>query len=85
MRKEGNKRCKVDKIACGWCLAPVNINQITDGVKDVERQTDGKQHAGEFNRVEAQRVQSHVEAVDTEVGVLEIAQSKQVQGHTGRE
>ena len=82
MREDRHECREVDQVARGRGVAAVHVDDVADRLEDVERDTDRQQHMGEDERFQAERRDDRVEALDAEVGVLEVAQNRQVDCHT---
>ena len=81
VRKDRDECCEVDQVARRRSVATVHVDDVADRFEDVERNTDRQQHVGQDERLETERSHDFVDAVDTEVGVLEVAEDAQVDGH----
>ena len=78
VREDRDKGGKVDQVAGRRGIAAVHVDDVADGLEDVERDPDGQQYIGQDERVQTHRTHHGVDAVDAKVGVLEVAQNRQV-------
>ncbi|MNO93249.1 hypothetical protein D3C76_848460 [compost metagenome] len=78
VREDRHERREVDQVAGGRGVAAVHVDDVADRLEDVERDTDRQQHVGEDERLKTDRRHHRVDAVDAEVGVLEVAEDAQV-------
>ena len=81
VRENRHERCEVDQVAGSRGVTAVYVDDVADRLEDVERDTDRQQHVGEDERLQAERGDDRVEAVDAEVGVLEVAEDRQVDAY----
>ncbi|MNN04957.1 hypothetical protein D3C81_1176980 [compost metagenome] len=81
VREDRHERREVDQVAGRRGVATVDVDDVADGLEDVERDPDRQQHVGQDERLQAHRRHHCVDAVDAEVGVLEVAEDAQVDGH----
>ncbi|MCY1452530.1 hypothetical protein D9M71_694550 [compost metagenome] len=81
VREDRDEGGEVDQVAGGRGVAAVDVDDVADRFEDVERDTDRQQHVGEDERLKTERGHDRVEAVDTEIGVLEVAEDAQVDHH----
>ena len=81
VREDRHEGGKVDQVAGRRGVTPVDVDDVADGLEDVERDPDRQQHVGQDERRQTDRGHHRVDAVDAEVGVLEVAENAQVDGH----
>ncbi len=78
VREDRDECSEVDQVARGRGVAAVNVDDVADGLEDIERDTDRQQHVCQDERFKTHRGHGCVDAVHTEVGVFEVAQNTQV-------
>ncbi|MNF66323.1 hypothetical protein D3C84_481100 [compost metagenome] len=78
VREDRHEGREVDQVARGRGVAAIHVDDVADRLEDVERDTDRQQHVGEDERLKTDRRHHRVDAVDAEVGVLEVAEDAQV-------
>ncbi|KPZ05699.1 Alginate o-acetyltransferase AlgI [Pseudomonas syringae pv. spinaceae] len=78
VREDRNECREVDQVASGRGIAAVHVDDVADGLEDIERDPDRQQHVGQDERFQAHRGHGRIDAVHAEVGVFEVAQNAQV-------
>ncbi len=81
VREDRHEGREVDQVARGRGVAAVHVDDVADRLEDVERDADRQQHMGEDEWLQPHRGHDRIEAVDAEVGVLEVAEDAQVDAH----
>ncbi|MCY1540622.1 hypothetical protein D9M68_762720 [compost metagenome] len=81
VREDRHEGGEVDQPMGGRGVAAVDVDDVADRLEDVEGDADRQQDVGDDERLEAERGDDRVEAVDAEVGVLEVAEHAEIDRH----
>ena len=76
--KQRNEGCEIDKPPCRFRIPSIDIHHVGNGLEDVKGDADGQDDVCQFQRLAAGADQQVVQAVDAEVGVLEVGERRQV-------
>ncbi len=79
VREERDEQEEVSQVALGRHLPPIHVHHVADGLKSVERDAHGQDHAQQRQRRRAARaVQQLLERVEKEIDILEISEQAKV-------
>ncbi|MND40616.1 hypothetical protein D3C80_313580 [compost metagenome] len=81
VREDRHEGGEVHQVAGGRGVAAIDVDDVADGLEDVEGDPDRQQDVREHERLHAEGGDDGVEAVDAEVGVLEVAEDAEVHRH----
>ncbi|MNP24102.1 hypothetical protein D3C76_1168450 [compost metagenome] len=81
MREDRHERGEVDQVAGGRGVAAVDVDDVADRLEDIEGDADRQQDVADHEGLHTDRGDQRIEAVDAEIGVLEVAEDGQVQRH----
>ena len=79
--EQRDERREVDEVPGRAAGPPVDVDQVRHRLEDEERQADRQDDPRPGERLQPHRAEQRVEAVDPEVGVLEVAQRAEVADH----
>ena len=80
--EQRNESREINKPPGRFRIPSIDIHHVGNGLEDVEGNADGQDDIRQFQRLTAGADQQVVQAVDTKVGVLEVAERRQVTTNT---
>ncbi len=81
VREDRDEGGEVDQVVGRRGIAAVDVDDVADRLEGVEGDADRQQDVGQHERLHAERGDDLVEAVDAEVGVLEVPEHAEVDHH----